>query len=44
LAGRNLKDIKVIKTEGVNVFDLLKYQNVFISESAVKSLEKRLAK
>jgi large subunit ribosomal protein L4 len=43
LAGRNLKDVKVIKTEGVNVFDLLKYQNVFISESAIKSLEERLA-
>jgi len=42
LAGKNLKDIKVIKTEGVNVFDLLKYQNVFISESAIKSLEERL--
>ena len=44
LAGRNLKDIKVIKSEGVNVFDLLKYQNVFISESALKALEERLTK
>ena len=42
LATRNIKDMKVIKPEGLNVFDLLKYQNVIISVDAVKALEKRL--
>ncbi len=44
LAARNIKDSKLLKTAGVNVFDILKYQNVVISEAAVRSLEKRLSK
>ncbi len=42
LAARNLKDMKIIKPEGLNVFDLLKYQEVIISVDAVKALETRL--
>ena len=42
LAARNIKDMKVIKPAGLNVFDLLKYQNVIISVDAIKALEARL--
>lgn len=44
LAARNLRDSKLLKTAGVNVFDILKYRNVVISEAAVKALQERLSK
>lgn len=44
LAARNIRDLKILKTAGVNVFDVLKYQNVLITEAAVRSLENRLSK
>lgn len=40
---RNVKAVKLLKPEGVNVFDLLKYKNLVISQSAVKKLSERLA-
>ena len=40
---RNVKAVKVLKPEGVNVFDLLKFKNLVISQSAVKKLSERLA-
>ncbi len=43
LASRNIQKVKMIKPEGVNVYDLLKYQNIIISEEAIKALELRLA-
>ncbi len=39
---RNVKAVKLLKPEGVNVFDLLKYKNLVISQSAVRKLSERL--
>ena len=39
---RNIKDIKLIKDEGANIYDLLKYKNVIITSTSVKKIEQRL--
>ncbi len=44
LSARNVRDIKMIKVAGVNVFDILKYQTVLISEDSLRMLEERLSK
>jgi len=38
----NLRFFKFLKPEGVNVYDLLKFKNVIVSESAILQIEKRL--
>lgn len=38
----NLRSFKFLKPEGVNVYDLLKFKNVIVSESAILQIEKRL--
>ena len=38
-SSRNLKEIKMMRTEGVNVYDLLKYDSLVLLEPAVKMLE-----
>jgi len=38
-SSRNLKEIKIMRTEGVNVYDLLKYDSLVLLEPAVKMLE-----
>ena len=42
LSGRNVKGVKFLRPEGVNVFDLLKYKNLVISQKAVEKLTERL--
>jgi len=42
LSARNLSGIKVLKKEGLNVYDILKYQNLIIMESSIKAIEGRL--
>ena len=39
----NIYGVKVLPPEGVNVFDILKYQTVFISEQSAKALTERLS-
>ena len=39
---RNIKNIKLIKEEGTNVYDLFKYKNVIITSSSIKSLQSRI--
>jgi len=39
---KNLKAVKLISPDGVNVFDLLKFKNLVISQAAVKKLSERL--
>ncbi len=41
-SARNIKDIKLIKDEGTNIYDLLKYKNVIITSTSVKKIEQRL--
>ena len=43
LSSRNIPDVKVIKTEGLNVVDILKFQNLLIVESSIKNITGRLS-
>jgi large subunit ribosomal protein L4 len=42
LSARNVPQIKVLRVEGLNVYDILKYKNVVLLESSIKSIERRL--
>ncbi len=39
LSARNLPRVKVLRAEGVNVYDLMRYPNVILTEGAVNHLE-----
>lgn len=39
LSARNVKDVKVLKAEGLNVYDMMNYKNVVFTESAVRKVE-----
>jgi len=41
-SARNIKNIKVIRDEGANIYDLLKFTNVIITSSSIKKIETRL--
>ena len=41
-SARNIKNIKVIRDEGANIYDILKYTNVIITSSSMKKIETRL--
>lgn len=43
LSSRNIPDVKVIKTEGLNVYDILKFKNLLLVESTVNSIKGRLS-
>jgi large subunit ribosomal protein L4 len=38
-SSRNLKDVKMMKTEGINVYDILKYDTLVLMEPSVKMIE-----
>jgi large subunit ribosomal protein L4 len=42
LASRNVSGFKVMRVEGLNVYDILKYENLILLESTLKSIEGRL--
>jgi large subunit ribosomal protein L4 len=42
-AARNLPKIKVLRVEGLNVYDLVRYEHLVFTEEALKLLEERLA-
>jgi len=42
LSSRNVPDVKVIRSEGLNVYDILKYRMLVLLEPAVKNIEGRL--
>jgi large subunit ribosomal protein L4 len=42
LSSRNVQDIKVLRSEGLNVYDILKYRTLVLLEPAVKNIEGRL--
>ncbi|MFV9646187.1 MAG: 50S ribosomal protein L4 [Desulfobacterales bacterium] len=42
LSSRNVPGVKVLRTEGLNVYDILKYKNLILAESSVKVIEGRL--
>ena len=41
-SARNIKNIKVIRDDGTNIYDLLKFTNVSITSSSMKKIETRL--
>ena len=42
LSARNVPDVKVLRTEGLNVYDILKFRTLVLLEPAVKNIEGRL--
>jgi len=42
LAVRNLKDYKVIRSGGLNVFDVLKYKGLLITREALQQIEEKI--
>ena len=43
LSARNLHNVKVLRAEGVNVYDVMKYSELVLTEGAVEQLEGALA-
>ncbi len=41
-SAKNIKNIKLIKDEGTNIYDLFKYKNVIITSSSVKKIQNRI--
>ena len=44
LSARNLRNVKVLRAEGVNVYDILKYPNLVLTDAAVNEIEGALEK
>jgi large subunit ribosomal protein L4 len=44
LSARNLKHVKVLRADGVNVYDVLKYPNLVLTDAAVSQIEGALEK
>jgi large subunit ribosomal protein L4 len=42
LSSRNVSDVKVVRSEGLNVYDILKFKYLILLEPSVKQLEGRL--
>jgi large subunit ribosomal protein L4 len=42
LSSRNVPGVKVIRTDGLNVYDILKYEKLIVLEDAIKGIEGRL--
>lgn len=42
-AARNLPKVKVLRVEGLNVYDLMRYEHLVLTDGALKLLEERLA-
>ena len=41
-SARNIKNIKLIKEEGTNIYDLFKYKKVIITSSSAKKIQQRV--
>jgi large subunit ribosomal protein L4 len=42
LSSRNVPNVKVLRQEGLNVYDILKYKDLILLESSIESIEGRL--
>ncbi len=42
-SSRNIPTVKVLRVEGLNVYDLVRYEHLILTEGALKLLEERLA-
>ena len=43
ISSRNIPGVKVLRVEGLNVYDILKYKNLILLEASIKNIEGRLA-
>ncbi len=43
LSSRNLPSVKVLRTDGLNVYDILKYDRLVLIEPSIKAIEGRLS-
>jgi large subunit ribosomal protein L4 len=43
LSGRNIPHVKVLRTEGLNVYDIIRHDWVILTKRAVQAVESRLA-
>ncbi len=43
LSARNVPHVKVLRVDGVNVYDVMKHKNLVLTEGAVAQLEGALA-
>mgnify|MGYP001245240987 CR=1 FL=1 len=41
-SARNIKDLKLLKQEGTNIYDLFKYKNVVMTSSSIKNIQNRI--
>ena len=41
-SARNIKDVKIIKDEGANIYDMFKYKNVIITSTSAKKIQERI--
>ena len=41
-SARNIKNVKIIKEEGTNIYDLFKYKNVIMTSTSVKKIQDRI--
>ena len=41
-SARNIKNVKIIKDEGANIYDLFKYKSVIITSSSAKKIQQRI--
>jgi large subunit ribosomal protein L4 len=39
LSARNIKNVKVLHADSLNLFDMMKYQNVMFTQEAVRKVE-----
>jgi large subunit ribosomal protein L4 len=39
LSARNVRDVKLLKPEALNIFDLMKFQNLMLTQDAVRKME-----
>ncbi len=44
LSSRNVPEVKVMRTEGMNVYDILKYDNLVLLQGSLDGIERRLLK
>ena len=41
-SARNIKNVKLIKHEGTNIYDIFKYKNVIMTTTSIKKLQERI--
>ena len=41
-SARNIKNVKLIRDEGTNIYDLFKYENVLITSTSAKKIQERI--